>query len=98
VLQACSAMIEAHQAGIVHRDLKPANLFLAIDGDVQVVKVLDFGVSKVQTDATDAKLTSADSVMGTAHYMSPEQLRASGEVDGRSDIWSLGIILYELMA
>lgn len=97
VLQACSAMIEAHQLGIVHRDLKPANLFLANDGGARVVKLLDFGISKVEGDG-DSKLTTPDSVMGTALYMSPEQVRASGTVDARSDIWSLGIILYELLS
>ncbi len=103
VLQACSAMIEAHQLGIVHRDLKPANLFLAHDGDPhetrdsRIVKVLDFGISKVQNEG-DASLTTAESVMGTALYMSPEQVRSSGTVDARTDIWSLGIILYELLA
>ena len=97
VLQACSAMIEAHQLGIVHRDLKPANLFLANDGGARVVKLLDFGISKVEGDG-DSKLTTPDSVMGTALYMSPEQVRASGTVDARSDIWALGIILYELLS
>ena len=100
VLQACSAMIAAHQIGIVHRDLKPANLFLAQEGDAheaRTVKVLDFGISKVQADG-DAKLTVADSVIGTAMYMSPEQIRSSENVDARSDIWSLGIILFELLA
>jgi serine/threonine protein kinase len=102
VLQACSAMIEAHQLGIVHRDLKPANLFLAIEDpnarDTRIVKVLDFGISKVQHDEGDERLTEAESVIGTAMYMSPEQLRSSGTVDARSDIWSLGVILYELLA
>jgi serine/threonine protein kinase len=100
VLQACSAMIAAHQIGIIHRDLKPANLFLAQESDAhdaRIVKVLDFGISKVQAEG-DAKLTVADSVIGTAMYMSPEQLRASEKVDARSDIWSLGIILFELLA
>ena len=97
VLQACSAMIEAHKIGIVHRDLKPANLFLALDGDARIIKVLDFGISKVNDDG-DAKLTTPDSVMGTALYMSPEQVRSSGNVDARTDIWSLGIILYELLS
>jgi serine/threonine protein kinase len=102
VLQACSAMIEAHQLGIVHRDLKPANLYLAVEGDThgpdsRIVKVLDFGISKLQAEG-DAKLTVANSVMGTAMYMSPEQIRSSGTVDARSDIWSLGIILFELLA
>ena len=99
VLQACSAMIAAHQIGIVHRDLKPANLFLAQEGDAHegsIVKVLDFGISKVQAEG-DAKLTVADSVIGTAMYMSPEQVRSSESVDARSDIWSLGIILFELL-
>jgi eukaryotic-like serine/threonine-protein kinase len=97
VLQACSAMIEAHNLGIVHRDLKPANLFLAADGESRIIKVLDFGISKVQNEG-DSKLTTPDSVMGTALYMSPEQVRSSGTVDVRSDIWSLGIILYELLS
>jgi serine/threonine protein kinase len=100
VLQACSAMIAAHQIGIVHRDLKPANLFLAQESDsheARIVKVLDFGISKVQADG-DAKLTVADSVIGTAMYMSPEQVRSSENVDARSDIWSLGIILFELLS
>jgi serine/threonine protein kinase len=100
VLQACSAMIAAHQIGIIHRDLKPANLFLAQEGDAheaRIVKVLDFGISKVQADG-DAKLTVADSVIGTAMYMSPEQVRSSESVDARSDIWSLGIILFELLS
>jgi serine/threonine-protein kinase len=97
MLQACSAMIEAHQLGIVHRDLKPANLFLALDGESHIVKVLDFGISKVK-DEGDARLTEAESVIGTAMYMSPEQLRSSQTVDARTDIWSLGIILYELLA
>jgi serine/threonine-protein kinase len=100
VLQACSAMIAAHQIGIVHRDLKPANLFLAQESDAHegsVLKVLDFGISKVQAEG-DAKLTVADSVIGTAMYMSPEQVRSSESVDARSDIWSLGIILFELLS
>jgi len=98
--QACSAMMEAHHLGIIHRDLKPANLFLAVEGDardVRIVKVLDFGISKSEGEG-DAKLTVAESVMGTAMYMSPEQLRSAGAVDARTDIWSLGIILHELLS
>jgi serine/threonine-protein kinase len=97
VLQACAAMAEAHQLGIVHRDLKPSNLFLADDGGARLVKVLDFGISKVQSEA-DAKLTGSEAVMGTAFYMSPEQVRSSSNVDGRTDIWALGVILYELLS
>jgi eukaryotic-like serine/threonine-protein kinase len=98
ILQACSGMLEAHSAGIVHRDLKPANLFLANEheGADRVVKVLDFGISKMAGEAT--RLTSAGAVMGTVLYMSPEQVRADAGVDLRADIWSLGVILFELLS
>ena len=96
VLQACAAIHEAHTAGIIHRDLKPGNLFLATAHDECVVKVLDFGISKVSDDDA-AKLTGAGTLIGTALYMSPEQLKAAAKVDARSDIWSLGVILYELV-
>jgi serine/threonine-protein kinase len=96
VLQASAAMIEAHETGIIHRDLKPANLFLATEGQERIVKVLDFGISKVVGEAT--RLTAAGAVMGTVLYMSPEQVRAAKDVDERADIWSLGVILFELVA
>src|SRR5439155_25121456 len=88
---------EAHDLGIVHRDLKPANLFLASDGGRSLVKVLDFGISKL-ADEGDASLTTTQVVLGTPNYMSPEQVRSAKGVDHRTDVWSLGVILYELLA
>ena len=97
VVQACSAMIEAHNRGIVHRDLKPSNLFLASEPDGSVcLKVLDFGISKFQSEKV--KLTAPLAQIGTPLYMSPEQIRVSSALDERTDIWSLGVILYELLA
>jgi serine/threonine protein kinase len=100
VLQASEAIAEAHVLGIVHRDLKPENLFVVrrVDG-VSSIKVLDFGISKVVAPGTlDAKLTRTTAVMGSPLYMPPEQMVASRTVDARADIWSLGVILFELMA
>ena len=97
VLETCEALVQAHALRIVHRDLKPANLFLAEQpGRRPIVKVLDFGISKV-IDPSGGALTKTASVMGTPYYMSPEQLLSSKSVDERSDIWALGIILYELL-
>jgi serine/threonine protein kinase len=101
VLQACEALAEAHSLGIVHRDLKPANLFLTHRADgTPSVKVLDFGISKVTqhgTSQAEAALTHTTTIMGSPLYMSPEQIRASRAVDLRTDVWSLGVILYELL-
>jgi serine/threonine-protein kinase len=99
VLEACEAVAEAHALGIVHRDLKPANLFLASrPSGTPIVKVLDFGISKSPPSATDAGLTTTSSVVGSPLYMSPEQMVSARSVDARSDVWSLGIVLYELLA
>lgn len=96
VLQACEAIAEAHALGIVHRDLKPANLFLARRaGRDPMVKVLDFGISKTNDAASG--LTQTSSVMGSPFYMAPEQMMSSKDVDARTDLWALGIILYELL-
>lgn len=100
VLQACEAVAEAHSAGIVHRDLKPRNLFVTKRVDQSpLVKVLDFGISKVMNvdGKEDHALTGTNDVMGSPLYMSPEQLKSSRHVDGRTDIWSLGVVLYELL-
>ena len=96
--QAVSALTAAHNRGIVHRDLKPDNLFLAqVDGeDHEVVKILDFGISKVKQATT--KLTRESAVFGTAHYMSPEQALGQGDaIDARSDQFSLGSITYQML-
>jgi serine/threonine-protein kinase len=100
VLQACVAVAQAHAAGVVHRDLKPSNLFLTEEAGKRVLKVLDFGISKIapETDPAPPSATSTCMTVGTPLYMSPEQMRSSKDVDGRSDIWSLGVILYELVA
>lgn len=98
LIQACDAMAAAHRLGIVHRDLKPANLFLAhqLDG-TSLIKVLDFGISKSAFDPALAGITHAGALVGSPLYMSPEQMRSAKDVDGRSDIWSLGAVLFELL-
>jgi serine/threonine-protein kinase len=100
-MQACEGLGEVHAAGIVHRDLKPANLFLArrSDGSVRV-KLLDFGISKIAATpghASDGGMTSTQALMGSPLYMAPEQMRSSKGVDARADIWSMGVILYEML-
>lgn len=101
MLETCAALEAAHKAGIVHRDLKPANLFLVkLPGGAATVKVLDFGISKHVDTGDDVEtfgLTSTGVVLGSPLYMSPEQLRAEPDIDARTDIWSLGVILYELL-
>jgi eukaryotic-like serine/threonine-protein kinase len=98
VLQACESLAEAHAAGIVHRDIKPENLFLTqgVDGR-PIVKVLDFGISKQITGEVDRTLTNPGTSMGSPWYMSPEQMRNACDVDARSDIWSIGVVLFELL-
>ncbi len=95
--QLCAALAAAHEAGIVHRDLKPQNVFLHRWGDEELVKVLDFGISKMAGGQTD--LTADSAVIGTAHYMAPEQARGSAaEVDGRADLFSLGAMVFECLS
>jgi predicted Ser/Thr protein kinase len=93
-IQAAEALVAAHDAGVVHRDLKPSNLLLTPDGRVVLV---DFGIAKRRSDARDGDvLTSSREVLGTPAYLSPEQLE-HGLADERSDVWSLGCVLYEMV-
>ena len=98
VLQACDALAEAHALGIVHRDVTPANVYLAAMPWGNMVKVLDLGVATPgPLDGQNASMTSTGAVLGSPTYMAPEQLLSSKHVDARADIWSLGVILYELL-
>jgi tRNA A-37 threonylcarbamoyl transferase component Bud32 len=97
LLQACEALAEAHAAGIVHRDLKPENLFLARTGNGTArLKVLDFGIAKASYETK--MLTATADVMGTPHFMSPEQFKSTRDVTARTDVWALGAILYRSLA
>jgi serine/threonine protein kinase len=97
-IQILAALADAHALGIVHRDLKPANVFLSSGAfGVPVVKVLDFGVSKVVAAASQ-RLTRTGAMVGTLAYMAPEQMRDARRVDGRGDLWSVGLVMYEALA
>lgn len=104
LMQALQAIAEAHAQGIVHRDLKPSNLFLTQRADgTPLVKVLDFGIAKALTNDdptthTESELTKTQGTLGSPLYMSPEQIRSSRRVDERTDIWSCGVMLYELVS
>jgi serine/threonine protein kinase len=94
--QACDGVQAAHDAGIVHRDLKPENLFLLDTAGAPFVKILDFGVSKFAGALSEGNLVTREGVaLGTPYYMSPEQVAGAATIDGRSDIYALGVILYE---
>ena len=98
VLQALEALAEAHARGIVHRDLKPSNLFLTVHGDGSpLLKVIDFGISKIVASEQEAAFTHSDAVFGSPPYMAPEQMRSSRTIDARSDIWAVGATLHTLL-
>mgnify|MGYP002140396886 CR=1 FL=1 len=104
--QIVSALVRAGELGIVHRDLKPENIMVLADPSHpsgERVKVLDFGIAKLADDSASLSSpghvkTSTNSIMGTPYYMSPEQCRGAGRVDGRSDVYSLGVMMYEMVA
>jgi serine/threonine-protein kinase len=95
--QVCDGLAQAHRRNIIHRDLKPQNIMLTVDpGGVETAKIVDFGIAKTFEPDSHTQLTATGSTLGTPHYMSPEQVTGS-IVDGRSDIYSLGVILYEML-
>jgi serine/threonine-protein kinase len=103
VAQACAGVQKAHEARVLHRDVKPANLFLARrPGGAVVVKIVDFGIAKIKRDPASASastgLTRAGGILGSPLYMSPEQARGLKSTDFRTDIWSLGVVLYRALA
>ncbi|HEY1957384.1 MAG TPA: serine/threonine-protein kinase [Polyangiaceae bacterium] len=96
--QVCRALGRAHQQGIIHRDLKPDNLFLVRDDDREIVKVLDFGIAKSKNPNLDiGGNTKTGAMLGTPYYMSPEQAQGNKSIDGRSDLWALGVIAFECL-
>ena len=97
MIPVADAVAAAHKQDVVHRDLKPANIFLAREGDSLIPKVLDFGACLYKTvGALSAK--EQRMLIGTPHYMAPEQITTAAEVDARADVWAMGVILYEMLA
>ena len=101
--QACQGLVAAHEARVMHRDIKPANLFLArSDAGEITVKLLDFGIAKFRPDGREelgdtTNLTRTGSMLGSPRYMSPEQARGSKALDHRTDLWSLGVVMYRAL-
>ena len=97
LVQACKALRRAHTAGLVHRDLKPGNLFLSRQDDEEIVKILDFGIAKATGTVLVGVTTETGGILGSPHYMSPEQVREDRRIDHRSDLWSLGVIAFRCL-
>ena len=101
VIEACEGLSAAHAHRIIHRDIKPGNLFLSDHGGRRQIKLVDFGISKAGMTGSfediDLALANTTQIMGSPHYMSPEQIRSTKDVDPRADVWSLGVVLYELI-
>jgi eukaryotic-like serine/threonine-protein kinase len=92
----CEGLHAAHESGIIHRDLKPANIYLVREGDSEFVKLLDFGIAKVAHDESTG-LTATGQMIGTAYYMSPEQIQGAKTVDARCDVWAAAVIAYRAL-
>lgn len=101
IIEACEGLAAAHAHGIIHRDIKPGNLFVSEQSGRRQIKLLDFGISKAGISGTfediDVGLAQTTRIMGSPHYMSPEQMRSTKDVDARADVWSLGVVLFELL-
>jgi serine/threonine-protein kinase len=98
MLQACEGIAEAHSLGIIHRDIKPSNFFITRRPDgSNLLKILDFGISKAG-DAGISELTGTQTVIGTPTYMAPEQMQTARSTDPRSDVWSMGVVMYQMLA
>ncbi len=97
VAQIAKGLRKAHEVGLVHRDLKPGNIYLARVDDEEVVKILDFGIAKDTASQAVGESTKTGEVVGSPHYMSPEQIRCVKDLDGRSDIWALGVITFRML-
>jgi serine/threonine-protein kinase len=98
--EVAEAVDNAHRLGVIHRDLKPTNIFIAREREREITKVLDFGIAKIidpSLDRDSAALTSSGMLLGTPHYMSPEQARGSRGVDYRADLWALAVLAYECL-
>jgi serine/threonine protein kinase len=97
ITQLAEGLQEAHKLGITHRDLKPGNIFLARVGNEEIPKIVDFGIAKAQHTGMEEEATKKGMILGSLNYISPEQLRSSKDVDHRSDVWSLAVILLRLI-
>lgn len=96
--QILDGLSAAHAKGIIHRDLKPENMFLATISGVETLKLLDFGISKIQRESSLESLTQTGTILGTPHYMAPEQFQGAKDLDGRADLYGASVVFYEMLS